>query len=116
MVRSRSRTPTPPKVPVRASMAVIVSLPCRPLLRADLSHPGQPPGRRSVKTALNYSVHRKTKALRLKLKRPTPCSTTWPAHLFSQSAHFGGSPVAPQGMIGTDEVEFFGEPSTSLSE
>jgi hypothetical protein len=37
-------------------------------------------------------------------------------HFFSQSAHFGGSPAAPQGVKGTAEVEFFGEPSTSLSD
>ena len=37
-------------------------------------------------------------------------------HYFSQSAHFGGSPEVPHGMIGTDDVEFLGEPSTSLSE
>ena len=29
----------------------------------------------------------------------------------TQSAHFGTSVAAPQGMIGTVEVEFFGEPS-----
>jgi hypothetical protein len=33
-----------------------------------------------------------------------------------QSPHFCTSPLAPQGMIGTDEVEFFGEPSMILSE
>src|SRR6201987_1442676 len=34
-----------------------------------------------------------------------------------KSLHFCTSPsAAPQGMIGTVEVEFFGEPSTSLSE
>ncbi len=34
----------------------------------------------------------------------------------TQSAHFATSEFAPQGMIGTDEVEFFGEPSISRSE
>jgi hypothetical protein len=34
----------------------------------------------------------------------------------TQSAHFGTSVVAPHGMIGTVEVEFFGEPSISRSE
>jgi hypothetical protein len=29
----------------------------------------------------------------------------------SQSAHFGTAASPPQGMIGTLEVEFFGEPS-----
>jgi hypothetical protein len=43
-------------------------------------------------------------------------SHEYPAHFFSQSAHFGGSPEVPQGVNGTDEVEFLGEPSTSLSE
>jgi hypothetical protein len=34
----------------------------------------------------------------------------------TKSAHFGGSPAAaPHGSIGTVEVEFFGEPSISLS-
>ncbi len=34
----------------------------------------------------------------------------------TKSAHFAGSPpAAPQGSIGTVEVEFFGEPSISLS-
>src|SRR5919112_5426511 len=35
--------------------------------------------------------------------------------LFSQSPHFGGGSV-PQGMSGTLEVEFLGEPSTGRSE
>ena len=34
----------------------------------------------------------------------------------TQSAHFATSAVGPHGMIGTVEVEFFGEPSISLSE
>ena len=34
----------------------------------------------------------------------------------TQSAHFSTLSFAPQGMIGTEEVEFFGEPSISLSE
>jgi len=34
----------------------------------------------------------------------------------NQSAHFGTSPFVPQGMIGTLEVEFFGEPSMMRSE
>lgn len=33
-----------------------------------------------------------------------------------QSAHFAGSPTPPQGMMGTVEVEFCGEPSINLSE
>ncbi len=33
-----------------------------------------------------------------------------------QSAHFSTWPSAPHGITGTDEVEFFGEPSISLSE
>ncbi len=37
------------------------------------------------------------------------------SHLI-QSAHLAGSPTPPQGMIGTVEVEFCGEPSISLSE
>jgi hypothetical protein len=37
------------------------------------------------------------------------------AHFSSQSAHFGAG-SGPHGMIGTLEVEFFGEPSISLSE
>jgi hypothetical protein len=35
--------------------------------------------------------------------------------LSSHSAHFGTS-LAPHGMIGTVEVEFFGEPSMMRSE
>ncbi len=38
----------------------------------------------------------------------------WP-YEFIQSAHFGGSSV-PQGIRGTLEVEFFGEPSMGRSE
>jgi hypothetical protein len=34
----------------------------------------------------------------------------------TQSAHFSTWSVVPHGMIGTEEVEFFGEPSMSLSE
>jgi hypothetical protein len=34
----------------------------------------------------------------------------------TQSAHFCTSSLAPHGMTGTDDVEFFGEPSISLSE
>ena len=37
-------------------------------------------------------------------------------YLSSHSAHFGTSPLVPHGMIGTVEVEFFGEPSISRSE
>jgi hypothetical protein len=37
-------------------------------------------------------------------------------HFSTHSAHFCTSSLPPQGMIGTEEVEFFGEPSTSLSE
>jgi hypothetical protein len=33
-----------------------------------------------------------------------------------QSAHFSTWPSVPHGITGTDEVEFFGEPSISLSE
>jgi hypothetical protein len=33
-----------------------------------------------------------------------------------QSAHFSTCPSGPHGMTGTEEVEFFGEPSISLSE
>ncbi len=36
-------------------------------------------------------------------------------YLFSHSPHFGGSSV-PQGMSGTEEVEFLGEPSIGRSE
>jgi hypothetical protein len=38
------------------------------------------------------------------------------AHSSIQSAHFSTLASPPQGMIGTEEVEFFGEPSISLSE
>jgi hypothetical protein len=34
----------------------------------------------------------------------------------SQSEHFGTSVAAPHGMMGTVEVEFFGEPSIRRSE
>ena len=37
------------------------------------------------------------------------------SHFSTQSAHFGTS-VVPHGMIGTVEVEFFGEPSMMRSE
>src|SRR4051812_230615 len=49
--------------------------------------------------------------------RPQPIPTE-PGALYPsiQSPHFCTSPLAPQGMIGTDEVEFFGEPSMILSE
>ena len=33
-----------------------------------------------------------------------------------QSPHFSTCPSLPHGITGTDEVEFFGEPSMSLSE
>jgi hypothetical protein len=33
-----------------------------------------------------------------------------------QSAHFSTCPSVPHGITGTEEVEFFGEPSISLSE
>ena len=33
----------------------------------------------------------------------------------THSEHFGTSPLVLQGMIGTLEVEFYGEPSISLS-
>jgi hypothetical protein len=39
-----------------------------------------------------------------------------PAHGSTQSAHFWISSPAPHGITGTEEVEFFGEPSMSLSE
>jgi hypothetical protein len=39
-----------------------------------------------------------------------------PAHGSTQSAHFWISSLAPHGITGTEEVEFFGEPSMSLSE
>jgi hypothetical protein len=32
-----------------------------------------------------------------------------------KSAHFGGALAPPQGMIGTVDVEFFGEPSITRS-
>jgi hypothetical protein len=46
---------------------------------------------------------------------------TWPIKDLAyrmKSLHFSiaAASVAPQGMMGTDEVEFFGEPSISLSE
>jgi hypothetical protein len=34
----------------------------------------------------------------------------------TQSAHFCTSSLEPHGITGTEEVEFFGEPSMSLSE
>jgi hypothetical protein len=34
----------------------------------------------------------------------------------TQSAHFWTWSLAPHGMIGTDEVEFWGDPSISRSE
>ena len=34
----------------------------------------------------------------------------------TKSAHFATSVPVPQGMIGTDDVEFFGEPSIRRSE
>jgi hypothetical protein len=37
-------------------------------------------------------------------------------HFSMKSAHFGTSACAPQGMIGTLDVEFFGEPSMMRSE
>ena len=42
------------------------------------------------------------------LQRKNQCSI--------QSAHFSTWPSVPHGITGTDEVEFFGEPSISLSE
>jgi len=39
-----------------------------------------------------------------------------PAAYSTQSAHFCTSSLPPQGITGTVEVEFFGEPSMSLSE
>jgi hypothetical protein len=39
-----------------------------------------------------------------------------PDYFSTKSAHLGTDASAPHGMIGTLDVEFFGEPSISLSE
>jgi len=44
------------------------------------------------------------------------CPAVTRPHFSTQSAHFGTSVLAPHGMIGTDEVEFLGEPSIRRSE
>lgn len=64
----------------------------------------------------NFSLSSRSAGFARRIARPTMARPTGLPYQRRKSAHFGMSfAPTPQGSIGTLEVEFFGEPSMSLS-